>query len=452
MGKCMSMSMKRLDMPKDKTLAECTFSINIKTIYSIQEFCGSGHYGTVNKAVLISDPKQVFAIKKISKELIRNTDHLRREVDILCLLHHPNIIKIYETYQDSHFFYIVMQYCGGGTLYSRLSNNKSMTEQDASILIKQMIEAVLYLQQKGICHRDIKPENFLFSSKKSKSKLVLIDFGLSHKLGKWFRGMHSIVGTVYYIAPEVINGKYDEKCDNWSIGVIMYLLLTGSLPFVGTTEAQIMHKILHTEVSYEPCIWKKISHKGRDLVHKLLNKNPQERISMQDAYQHPWLSIQENENLLLQFHNFEYYAQKEEVVASLMNELINTFNYLEIENFFGVVEGMDKECVDVKEFQEILGIKLDVLYNNCAFNAKKVVKGALWAKLHLNEEKIWKAYSEFDYDKIGKITYKELISLSEVLEGKNRKDFSSLRNDSTYTFDDVMRLYDNGKLVKNYKV
>jgi calcium-dependent protein kinase len=439
------MSIKKQDLPKDHSLAEYTFSIDIKSVYSIGDFCGSGHYGTVNKAFLLADPSQSFAVKRISKEFIRNTDHLRREVDILCTLHHPNIIKIYETYQDMHFFYIVMQYCSGGTLYSRISGKK-VTEKKAAKLIKQVIEALFYLQAKGICHRDIKPENFLFSSEKKTAKLVLIDFGLSHKLGKWFKGMNDLVGTVYYIAPEVIMGKYTEKCDNWSVGVIMYLLLSGELPFQGTSESQIIHKILHCEVPYFLESWKNVSAQGRDLVKRLLCKNPQERISVAQAYQHPWLQLQFEPGKEL-LHDFKVYAMREELVLNLTNLVINSLDYSCIEDIFKRFCDVERDLVDLIEFERRTRVKFDESNTSLNFSFKKVLKGALWGKLHLNEEKLWKAFTSYDLEKTGKITLSGLREISESLEGKYSRDFSSVPSSKILSFADVMRFYDNGKLL-----
>ena len=180
MGACLSIKKSKLSY----SLAEHTFSIDIQKNYEFLEYCGSGHYGTVTRAVSMDDPSREFAVKKINKEIITDFEELRNEVKILGELHHPNIIKVYETYEDSYYFYIVMQYCSGGTLHSRIRSHPRFTERDAAIIMKQIIRAVRYLHKKEICHRDIKPENFLYSSKAENAKLKLIDFGLSQKQGK----------------------------------------------------------------------------------------------------------------------------------------------------------------------------------------------------------------------------------------------------------------------------
>ena len=329
MGKCSS---KRLKFDEKIPLAEHTFSMNIKTCYEFLDFCGSGHYGAVSRAISLSDPTKEYAIKKISKEMIKDTHELRSEVEILCDLHHPNIIKIYETYEDMNYFYIVMQYCKGGTLFSRIKTRNKFSEREAAIILKQILRAVRYLHTKGICHRDIKPENFLFSSNEENAKLKLIDFGLSHKNGGWSKSMSEVVGTIYYIAPEVINGSYDMKCDLWSIGVIMYFLLSGKLPFYAKSDDLLISKILQSQ----PCFckdWNSISKEARDLVSRLLCKFPAKRIKIEEAYSHPWFAKAiEEEEVESPIKNILEYARREENLLRVSNHIINVLDYQEITN------------------------------------------------------------------------------------------------------------------------
>lgn len=436
------------NIKEDHSLAEYTFTMDIKKVYNMQEYCGSGHYGTVTRATLITDPNRQYAIKKISKDFIRNTDHLRSEVDILCALHHPNIIKIYETYQDMNFFYIVMQYCSGGTLLSRISSTSRYSEKNAALIIEQMIRAVRYLHSKGICHRDIKPENFLFSSDKANAKLKLIDFGLSHKLGKWMKGMKDMVGTVYYVAPEVIQGSYDLKCDNWSIGVIMYLLLSGTLPFNAKSEDLIIHRILHSEVHYDYEIWAKISLEGRDLVQRLLSKSAGCRISMEEAYKHPWFLKQfKNNEELHQLDNLQGYAYKEELIVKITNHILNTLNY---ENIKSAAEDIDKHnqsFISLQEFESILCCSFNIADKTIMFNCKKILRGTLCAKQHLNEEKLWKAYNSIDVTQCGRLSMDELLRMIYMIEGKSKRDLKEYARKISFTFEDVMKIFDQGKLL-----
>ena len=153
---------------------------------------------------------------------------------------HPNIIKLYETFEDKKNLYFIMEECSGGELFQRLAmnamENKLYTEKVAASLMKQILEAVNYLHFHGVSHRDLKPENILLSSMDENSQLKLIDFGLSQVLKTMEDIMKGEVGTLYYMAPEVILGNYDEKCDVWSCGVILYIMLSGNPPFFSKNE------------------------------------------------------------------------------------------------------------------------------------------------------------------------------------------------------------------------
>jgi calcium-dependent protein kinase len=444
MGCCVT---KNKELRKETSrLAEYTFSIAITEVYEIQDFCGSGRYGIVSKASLKSDPSQFVAIKRISKEFIDNPQSLTEEVNILCQLHHPNIIKIYETYQDIHFFYIVMQYCSGGTLYSRMNKEKVFSEKEAVVIVKQMVRAVRYLHSKGICHRDIKPENFLFSSEKKDSRLKLIDFGLSQKLGKWFKGMNEIAGTVHYVAPEVIKGKYDEKCDNWSIGVIMYLLLSGSLPFYAKSDEVILHKIENNAVEYDPDIWEKISSEGNDLVKKLLCKKAEDRITMEEAYQHKWFQkeFDDSENLQL-LNTIRGYAEKEEISVRISNHLLNTMNYMDLYEAAEMLGKLGEEHMTVVKLEENLGKTFELAEKRIQVNGMKIIRAAMSSKLHLNEEKIWQTFVKYGGAKAKRIPFSDVVTFMKEIEGKKTIDQSKLAKTTSYTFEDLMKHYDQGR-------
>ena len=165
-------------------------------------------------------------------------------------LDHPNIIKLFETFEDSKFVYLVMELCEGGELFDKIIEKGSFTESQARNYFRQMISAVNYIHSKRICHRDLKPENFLLLDKSDNSPLKMIDFGMSvmftDKMLKQNGGkMHMTlqVGTPYYISPEILKSNYDEGCDIWSSGVILYILLSGVPPFFGNSDAEIMNMI-----------------------------------------------------------------------------------------------------------------------------------------------------------------------------------------------------------------
>lgn len=160
-------------------------------------------------------------------------------------LDHPNIIKLYETFEDSRNIYLVMEICEGGELFDRIIDKGQFSETEARVIFTQMIQAINYCHSNGIAHRDLKPENFLFLTKAEDSPIKVIDFGLSKHFDE--KGGHSAMttraGTPYYISPEVLSGNYDESCDIWSSGVILYILLSGVPPFGGDSDPEILEAV-----------------------------------------------------------------------------------------------------------------------------------------------------------------------------------------------------------------
>ena len=197
----------------------------------------------------------MYACKKLSKLNIDNLEKFRKEIDILMKLDHPNIIKLYEVFEAPNSLYLIMEECQGGELFDRLSerieNNNMFSEKDAVEIMKQIMSAIDYCHNNGVCHRDLKPENLLYlkKGKEENNSLKVIDFGLSQNISNKKR-LSSKVGTPYYISPEILEGNYTEKCDIWSAGVIFYVLLTGELPFNGSNDVEIYSKIKKFEFKF----------------------------------------------------------------------------------------------------------------------------------------------------------------------------------------------------------
>lgn len=209
---------------------------NIRDSYTMNlKKLGEGTYGCVSTSVhQESGAKR--AVKAMSKGNPKHVQRFRQEIGILKSMDHPNIIKLFETFEDRARIYLVMELCDGGELFDRIIQAGHFTEQNAAVVMQQMLSAVFYMHRNLVCHRDLKPENFLFASKGpiDKSVLKLIDFGLSTRFKQG--GGPSLctkAGTPYYVAPQVLQGKYDLACDIWSCGVIMFTMMTGYPPFYG---------------------------------------------------------------------------------------------------------------------------------------------------------------------------------------------------------------------------
>lgn len=164
---------------------------------------------------------------------------LLNEIEILKQLDHPNILKLFEFFQDQKRFFLVTEFCNGGELFDKIAEEQYFSETDAAKIIKQILSAVNYCHQRSIVHRDLKPENILLNRDLNDPKITIIDFGTSGVFDP-DQKMQQKYGTPYYIAPEVLGNSYDEKCDLWSIGVILYILLCGYPPFNGANDEQII--------------------------------------------------------------------------------------------------------------------------------------------------------------------------------------------------------------------
>ena len=205
--------------------------------YFLKPPLGVGLFGTVFKA-RHKKSDQIRAIKKIRKdhELCKEAESLLKDVEILKKLDHPNIVKVYEFYQDDSNYYIVTDFCAGGELFDRIIQEKNFSEMKAAEMMKHILSGIAYCHEKGLVHCDLKPENILLaSSYPGETLMKIIDFGNSTFIKPGER-LKSKFGSVYYVAPEVLQSSYNEKCDVWSLGVILFLLLSGKPPFNGNND------------------------------------------------------------------------------------------------------------------------------------------------------------------------------------------------------------------------
>jgi calcium-dependent protein kinase len=258
---------------------------------------GSGISGVV-RLVTHKATGVKYAVKCLDLGLVDTEEglmQLREEIFIMCQLDHPNIVRLEEVYESHSEIYLVQELCLGGELFDRLDEQPDYhyTEAECARLIKQMLCAVRYLHSKGIIHRDLKLENFLFSSSAPDSELKMIDFGLS-KHFQYGEIQQQAVGTPYTVAPEVIRGRYDERCDIWAIGVIAFLLLSGDPPFGGCGGPEplmvVRANILNGAFEFEPAeIWDLVSDLGKEFINALLVTNPKFRPTAMDAQKLSWL-------------------------------------------------------------------------------------------------------------------------------------------------------------------
>ncbi|XP_031097389.1 CDPK-related kinase 1-like [Ipomoea triloba] len=272
------------------------FSKNFASHYELGEEVGRGHFGYTcsAKGKKGSLKGQDVAVKVIPKSKMTTAiaiEDVRREVNILrALTGHRNLVHFYDAYEDEDNVYVVMELCKGGELLDRiLSRGGKYSEQDAKAVMAQILSVVSYCHLQGVVHRDLKPENFLFSSKDERSPLKAIDFGLSDYV-KPDERLNDIVGSAYYVAPEVLHRSYGTEADMWSIGVIAYIILSGSRPFWARTESGIFRAVLKIDPSFDEAPWTTLSSDAVDFVKRLLNKDYRKRLTAAQALSHPWLA------------------------------------------------------------------------------------------------------------------------------------------------------------------
>ena len=371
----------------------------IDKYYSFIKELGHGSFGHVYRCQRISTG-DVYACKRFDKKLIKNKKRLKTEINLLRATDHPNIIKLYETFEDKRYLYLIMEECSGGELFQRLAmnakNNKLYTEKDAAKMMKQILEAVNYLHYHGVCHRDLKPENILLSSLDEFPQLKLIDFGLSQVLKTMDDIMKGEVGTLYYMAPEVILGNYTEKCDVWSCGVILYILLSGNPPFFSNNEKKLKEKICKMEYNFDLPQFSKISEDAKDLI-KQIFVDSDRRPTISDILNSTW--VKENApNASREFLNIDLspimkYSKLNLVQKSVINFRAFHMTTNEAQEFIDIFKLIDENSDGVLTFEEIKnGIQ------HCKFN------------FAINEDIIIKLFNDMDIDKNGLINYTEFVS------------------------------------------
>jgi len=203
-------------------------------------------------------------------------------------VNHPNILKLYEVFVEEESFYLVMELVPGKELFERIIDRGQYSERHASNIIHQIVSAVDYLHSNGIAHRDLKPENLLSSGDDENEVIKIIDFGLSKKFGD--EQLVTSVGSPGYVAPEVLTEtSYDKSVDMWSVGVILYILLCGFPPFFADTSTELFKRIIDVKYDFDDPAWDDVSEAPKEIIRKLLVKDPSQRMTASQLAEHPWV-------------------------------------------------------------------------------------------------------------------------------------------------------------------
>jgi calcium-dependent protein kinase len=345
---------------------------------------------------------------------------------------HPNIIKVVDIYRYENTAAIVTEHCKGGNLLDRIQEENQLSENLVASYIKQIASALAYLHSRKIVHRDLRPDVCAFLSKDPDSCLKIVDFRYCKQFETNLR-ISERVGSPYYMAPDVVIGIYDSKCDMWSLGAIMYYLLSGRPPFIDKCEAGILRSVLYTEVTYDGKVWKKVSAGAKDLITKMLVKNPNERISARDLLKDPWIvRMSESkapgpELVSSTLENISKFATESKLqkatLAFIVSQIIGSEKVGSLQEVFKKVdtngdgllnrkeilralEGYTKFSDDeIREFIEKVDLDRNDKINYSEFLAATID----WEK-EMSRRRLVKAFKALDSDHSGKISKDELMA------------------------------------------
>jgi len=262
---------------------------DVEELYELGKEIGQGGFSVVYRAKRIKDGA-IFAIKKITKdEEGVDIELLKREIYIMKKVDHPNILKLYEVYEDDEFFWLVLELVEGLELFDKIVDRGNYSEKDAANIVKQIVEAVKYLHEHEIVHRDLKPENLLSAGEGENEVVKVADFGFAKNFGE--EKLITSCGSPGYVAPEVLTeDTYTNAVDMWSVGVIIYILLSGYPPFYDDAPPKIFKKITEAKYDFNDPAWEHVSDLAKDLIRKLLVRDPEERLTAAECLKHPWLT------------------------------------------------------------------------------------------------------------------------------------------------------------------
>ncbi|XP_044049253.1 death-associated protein kinase 2 isoform X1 [Siniperca chuatsi] len=268
---------------------------NVDDFYEIGETLGSGQFAIVKRCIEKSTGTE-YAAKFIKKRQSRASrrgvrrEEIEREVDILQQLQHSNIVALHDVYENRTDVVLILELVSGGELFDFLAQKESLSEEEATQFIKQILDGVQYLHSKGITHFDLKPENIMLLDRNVPlPRIKLIDFGLAHKIeaGADFK---NIFGTPEFVAPEIVNYEpLGLEADMWSIGVITYILLSGASPFLGDTKQETLGNISAMNYEFDEELFRNTSELAKSFIRELLVKDTRKRMTIQDALNHPWI-------------------------------------------------------------------------------------------------------------------------------------------------------------------
>jgi calcium-dependent protein kinase len=421
--------------------------------YKKLNFLGEGSFASVYK-VQNKFTDVICAMKVINKTFsctIEDENEILNEINILRTMDHPGILKIFEFYSSKQNYSIVTELCPGGELFQQIIDKGPFTEKYSAYVMYQIFSAVNYCHKMHIVHRDLKPENILIVGKDREGlpTIKICDFGTSKMFEKG-AVQRKLVGSSYYIAPEVLKKHYNEKCDVWSCGVIMYILLSARPPFGGEDDNEIMERVATGKYDLESPPFNKLSKNSLDLIKRLLTMDPDQRISAEQALNHPWFKefksqeiynrINDNDTMKTLVENLKKYKRTSIIQETALAYLVHHFPQIkDVVNSCKLFNQIDKSGdgkitkaellrgLSERYKSDTLEADVEEIYknldmdNNGYIGYEEFVRAAVSKEYFVKDNVLRFAFRYFDKDGSGEITFDEIEALfSQSISDKTK--------------------------------
>jgi len=403
------------------------------------------HQRKAPESVIKSANSKLYALKSIILSRVSDDfiEELRNEISILASLDHPNIVKAYEVYETNVNIYLLLQNCSGGDLYSRIPYSEKACAKIAS----KLMSALSHMHKHNVTHRDIKFENIMFESKDPDAEIKLIDFGLSRRYSPENKYMNDGVGTIYTMAPQVLQGEYTSQADLWSIGVVTYMLLSNTKPFYGKKRRHVVAKILQGNFSFYSKMWRSLSDESKKFVRALLCVDPSRRLTADQALEHRWLDSQfplsdrvPKESMLGSIHDsiiaYSDMSEFKKMALMVIAHQSSTSEIMELRKAFDAYDVANQGTITFDEFKsamkkantqhtddeiEKLFKSVDIGHDNEIYYLE-FLAATLSAHGRINEERLAEAFDRIDSDDKGFISRENLKEILGTDYSKEKVD------------------------------
>ena len=469
---------------------------DITQFYEVQKKIGEGAYGKIYK-VRNKQSGDIRAMKQVTKSKIQDMGKFQTEIKILSMLDHPNIVRLFEVIEDDKYYNLLEELCTGGELLTRAQKTE-LKEKDIARIFYQIISGVAYIHGMGIAHRDLKLENILFSTENPMSPIKIIDFGFSVFMDKnneklkedkkdkdnentdpkkfGFKRLKSKVGTLYYISPEIIKGNYDEKCDIWACGVILYILLAGYPPFSGNTDKEVYNLITNLKYDFDKERWKNISKYAKELIKNMLTP-AKNRFSAKQVLASKWFEIKlkdnidDNINNILDYRRINKYKNYNKLKKAILTFIASRLSCEESSKLREIFLNMDEDkngYISFEDFRKYVINEYDIddlieneeelkkgfegvdIDHNNQIDYTEFLAANLDEKIFLKNEKLKEAFRIFDINDNGVIKRDDIIRVLKLEKLENKNELADkIIEENDYDKDGKINFLDFVKIMKN---